>query len=430
MSEPDDPVSPLHEEEGNEPRIRISPDGTANGEVMLGSGEGEEIDAGDGHDVVLGGGGDDDLSGGSGNDWIMAGSGDDTVRGGEGNDFILGGSGDDKLFGGAGGDEVLGGSGNDTIDGGAGNDIVAGDGGDDTVSGGAGDDLVYGGLGDDTLAGGSGADTFVLGSGEGHDTITDFDGSSDRIQIFAHCGALDFSQLTFVALEDGSGTVIDLSAFGTGRITVLGINPDEFTAEMFELRSPNLDLPTDPLTGEAIGLATLGSEYCDVHLGYLDNHAVLHEGDDTADGRGGDDWLWGNEGDDRLDGGEGDDVLFGDEGDDVLDGGAGNDTLAGGEGADRLTGGAGADVFVYGAGQGNDTIVDFTDGEDAIDLTGLIGIASFSDLSISADGSAALIDLTDHGGGTIRLENFAVADLDAEDFRFYEPPVDSGGDGL
>ena len=52
----------------------------------------------------------------------------------------------------------------------------------------------------------------------------------------------------------------------------------------------------------------------------------------------------------------------------------------------------------YGTGQGNDMIVDFTDGEDAIDVTGLIGITSFSDLSITADGNATLIDLTDHGG--------------------------------
>ena len=41
-----------------------------------------------------------------------------------------------------------------------------------------------------------------------------------------------------------------------------------------------------------------------------------------------------------------------------------------------------------------------------------------------------MIDLTVHGGGTIRLENIAASDLDAEDFQFYEPPADAGAGGL
>ena len=40
-----------------------------------------------------------------------------------------------------------------------------------------------------------------------------------------------------------------------------------------------------------------------------------------------------------------------------------------------------------------------------------------------------MIDLTGHGGGTIRLDHTNVSDLDAEDFLFYEPPVDPGADG-
>ena len=64
----------------------------------------------------------------------------------------------------------------------------------------------------------------------------------------------------------------------------------------------------------------------------------------------------------------------------------------------------------------------------------IAGISGFEDLTItadgSADGSAAVIDLTAHGGGTIRLESFAASNLDAEDFQFYEPPADAGADGL
>ena len=41
-----------------------------------------------------------------------------------------------------------------------------------------------------------------------------------------------------------------------------------------------------------------------------------------------------------------------------------------------------------------------------------------------------MIDLSDYGGGEIRLKNVAVTELDAEDFNFYEAPVDSNTDGM
>ncbi len=87
---------------------------------------------------------------------------------------------------------------------------------------------------------------------------------------------------------------------------------------------------------------------------------------------------------------------------------------------DTLTGGAGADTFVFDGSFGDDTITDFTDGEDAIDLTAITGITGFGDLTIRADCADAVIDLTSQGGGTIRLEGFDVNDLDAGDFNFYD----------
>ena len=112
-----------------------------------------------------------------------------------------------------------------------------------------------------------------------------------------------------------------------------------------------------------------------------------------------------------LEGGAGSDALMGEEGDDTLDGGADNDVLYGG---------SGDDTFVFRAGHGTDTILDFTDGDDMIDLTALTDITAFSDLTITADGSTAVIDLTRQGGGTIRLEDTDVSDLDATDFTFYD----------
>ena len=157
------------------------------------------------------------------------------------------------------------------------------------------------------------------------------------------------------------------------------------------------------------------------------------EGDDLLDGEGGNDTLYGDAGDDILYGGTDDDALYGDAGhdvlygddgdadpdagDDLLDGGSGNDTLYGDAGDDTLTGGAGADTFVFAAGHGADTITDFFPEEgDRIDLSAFAGLEGFASLTLTADGDATVLDLRAHGGGTVRLEGIAVADLLAADF--------------
>ena len=157
------------------------------------------------------------------------------------------------------------------------------------------------------------------------------------------------------------------------------------------------------------------------------------DGDDTLDGGTGFDVLLGAEGDDSIDGGAGDDWLLGGEGADTLDGGEGNDTLVGGEGADTLaggagndilTGGAGADTFVYAPDYATDSVTDFANGEDLIDLTRFTGITTFTDLTLSQDGNDVVIDLNGSGAGTLTLEDTTLSDIDAEDFVFYVAPVD------
>ena len=109
------------------------------------------------------------------------------------------------------------------------------------------------------------------------------------------------------------------------------------------------------------------------------------DGDDTIDGLGGDDMIYGGAGDDMVTGGDGADMIMGGDGDDMLDGGtgydrtgadmimggAGNDTIKGGfndHADDMLTGGPGGDTFVFGRHFGNDTITDFTNGSDALQV--------------------------------------------------------------
>ena len=153
------------------------------------------------------------------------------------------------------------------------------------------------------------------------------------------------------------------------------------------------------------------------------------EGDDILDGGEGNDYLDGGDDMDVLHGGDGDDTLVGGGGVDVLHGGAGNDSLDGGTGNDTIYGGEGADTFKIDAQSGNDSIMDFTSGQDVIDLSGIDGISSLSDLSLRDAGDGVEIDLSDYGGGVVWLKDVSLDDLDASDFVFAasEPSVDAAG---
>ncbi|MBK5417365.1 serralysin family metalloprotease [Pseudomonas sp. TH31] len=80
-------------------------------------------------------------------------------------------------------------------------------------------------------------------------------------------------------------------------------------------------------------------------------------------------------------GGSGNDLLIGNAVANILEGGAGNDIIYGGGGGDSLWGGAGSDTFVFGAANDStmtapDWIMDFTSGQDKIDLSGIAEFAS------------------------------------------------------
>ena len=123
----------------------------------------------------------------------------------------------------------------------------------------------------------------------------------------------------------------------------------------------------------------------------------------------------GGGGADNVTGNDANNLLRGGAGDDTLDGGAGDDLLVGGTGADSLTGGAGADTFRYPSSAfGADTITDFEDGSDIIDLAGS-GLR-FSDLTIGDNGQDKIVNAG--SGNTITLTGQAGATIDATDFSF------------
>lgn len=113
-------------------------------------------------------------------------------------------------------------------------------------------------------------------------------------------------------------------------------------------------------------------------------------GKDHLNGGGGRDLLEGNGGRDALEGGGGRDDLDGGGGKDALDGGGGKDRIEGGRGADLLTGGGGRDTFVFERGSGNDTILDWRDRQDRIEIDG----AALGELTISQVGDDTLIRYT------------------------------------
>ena len=290
-------------------------------------------------------------------------------------------------------------------------------------------DRIKGGTSDDTMSGGTGADTFYFYKGHGDDTITDFSTTEgDVINLNCLGGEITFAELqaamTDVADDtttmdvDETATVIDLSAWGGGSITLEGVASTDLTASMFSLPDGGT---TRYIVGNSEDETLTGSHGSDLIFG--------EEGSDTISGGGGNDRLFGGEGDDTIDGGEGDDWILGGEGTDTLTGGAGEDTLIGGEGDDTLTGGTGADTFVFGEDSGADTITDFDTASDKIHLTSLDETITWSQLSskitaveddtttTEVDESGTSIDLSDWGGGTIFLQGVTSTDLTADHFE-------------
>jgi len=157
--------------------------GFSSADFLDGTSANDDIRGLDGNDNIRGLDGNDIVNGNRDNDVVNGNAGSDTVYGGQGNDTVYGGQDNDLVFGNDGNDLVNGNAGNDTVYGGKDDDVVRGGQDNDLVSGDLGNDTLYGDLGVDTLTGGSGSDLFVLKSGTGSDTITDFVDGTDLIAL-------------------------------------------------------------------------------------------------------------------------------------------------------------------------------------------------------------------------------------------------------
>lgn len=97
-----------------------------------------------------------------------------------------------------------------------------------------------------------------------------------------------------------------------------------------------------------------------------------------------------------------------------VDGTTGDDMLVSTNVDNVMTGYDGDDVFVFDEAWGDDTITDFEDGIDLLDLTD--SSLSFSDLTISVSGDDTIVD--DGNGNSITLLGIASSDVTIDDFIF------------
>ncbi len=109
-----------------------------------------------------------------------------------------------------------------------GNAWLSGEGGNDTLRGGAGDDTLIGGPGDDILLGGPGADTFVYRTGDGLDTVLDFNkAEGDLLDLRGVVGVGALGDLNISQV--GADTVITLgSGLILKNVALDGLTPEQF----------------------------------------------------------------------------------------------------------------------------------------------------------------------------------------------------------
>ncbi|MEZ5909136.1 MAG: tandem-95 repeat protein [Hyphomicrobiaceae bacterium] len=344
----------IHGDDGDD---RI--DGGADNDTLYGD---------DGADRITGNTGDDTIYGGEGDDQFLLGeAGSDTIYGGLGVDFIGGGADDDFLYGEEGNDAITGGLGNDTIEGGADDDSLYGEDGADTIHGGDGSDLIAGGLGDDILLAGDAGSDNILG-GDGNDTL---DGGGDNDFLYGEGGA--------DTIHGGDGA--DFIAGGNDSDTLLAG-----------------DAGNDTIFGGA--------------------------GDDIIDGGGDNDVLYGEAGNDTISGGSGADQIYSGGDNDTIDGGGdadyilaglGNDIIDGGTGNDTIFGEGGTDTFKFSDGWGHDTIRDWLNGTEQLDVSAVTGLDNFGQLTIYNIAGGVQIFF---GGNTITLSGWNTTHIDASDFIF------------
>jgi VCBS repeat-containing protein len=429
-------------------------------EQIRGSREGDDAIAGTAADEEFRGrGGNDTLIGRGGNDTLIGEDGNDILDGGEGNDFIEGGEGEDTIDGGDGDDTIDGGDDNDTISVGGGSNTVIASGGDDSidVTGAFGTFFDYTGAPvtidiDVNLGPASGT---VTKGPYGTDTITgidtlsvDEDGLGFRTADGNDTFNVDVDPDLFIQIDGGLGNDTVSVTNGSVRVSYLSNGSGITYVSNDGARVSGTVTGADAGTDTLVNVNEIrGTEFDDTFTGGDGNERfILRGGNDTVDGGGGFDTVRFDRSGigpvtvdlvagtatgtsngiafshqltdiERIRGSrQDDDVISGAGADETLEGLGGNDILNGRGGNDTLVGGDGNDTFVFAASDGVDTITDFEDGPDIIDLASF-GFTSTLDFTIDQVGNDTRITGLDVGQ-EIWLTDFNSGQLTDDDFKF------------
>ena len=409
-----------------------------------------------GDDTLLGGPGDDLLIGGPGGDILDGGPGTDTASYQDSNERVdVRLSGTYVRYGYADGDTLTA---IENLIGSNYNDTLAGHGQNNILTGNAGNDLLWGSAGNDTLEGGPGADRLVGGSGNDTASYVSSDaGVTVQLHDFTtaggHAEGDTFPYKVDVTWTDGDGVAQTESLPDIENLSGSAFD-DTLAGDRRENALLGLD-GNDYLDGRAGADALVGGAGSDtasyaasdtgvivrlhnlsardghaagdtfpqrVTVSWTDNNGIVQTDSlpdiENLTGSGHADVLAGDRRDNVIDGGPGNDVLYGGPGggDDVLRGGTGDDALYGGQGSDRLIGGPGDDRLIGGPGKDsfvferdndNDAILDFSLGDDHIDLTAFETDEDYRP-TLTQQTEGVLLDLNEIDGGTVLLVDLMI----------------------
>jgi Ca2+-binding RTX toxin-like protein len=313
------------------------------------------LDLGTTENLVLNMGGGDDRFSATGN---LAALIRITVDGGAGNDTILGSNGVDLLLGGDGDDFIDGQQGNDVAFLGAGNDTFQWDPGD-------GSDTVEGQDGLDTMLfnGSAGSEIFEASANGGRTRFTrnlgnivmDLD-DVEEITLNA-LGGTDTVIVNDMSATDVEEVTVNLA--GT-----LGGNAGDAAADVVIANGTNAGDAIDIFgAGTSVSVIGLSARLNIASSEGANDSLVINAlgGNDTITAT----TLPAGVIKLTIDGGAGDDTILGSQGADVFLGGSGNDFIFGDNGNDLALMGAGDDVFQWDPGDGSDTI-EGQDGTDRL----------------------------------------------------------------
>jgi Ca2+-binding RTX toxin-like protein len=262
-----------------------------------------------------------------------------TADGGAGNDTVLGSNGADVLLGGDGTDFIDGQQGNDVAFLGAGDDVFQWDPGD-------GSDVVEGQDGVDTMLfnGSGGAEIFEASANGGRVRFTRNLGSI--VMDLNDVEGIDLNTLgatDLTTINDLTGT--DLTVIDINQASTIGGTAGDVQPDLVVVNGSNGDdvilVTGGPAGASVTGLAAVVNIFgAEPGADGLFVNGI--GGDDVVDASGLQAGAIGL----TATGGEGDDALFGGAGNDMLAGNAGDDVLVGGAGLDVLDGSPGDDVVI------------------------------------------------------------------------------------